>query len=71
MDKSMVEDVFTYHPPDEAQIESMKRLRKLAMELANAIFEECPACADRTAAIRKLREVTMTVNAGIVLKGLV
>lgn len=71
MDKSLIEDVFEYHAPNTAEIESMELIRSRAKELAYMIIEQCPKSADRSDALRKLREVVMTANASIILKGMV
>lgn len=56
---------FTYHPPTGDQPARYERLRSAARVLAAAIADECPAGADRDAAVRKLREAVMTANAAI------
>lgn len=56
---------FTYHAPDDAQIEAYQTLRARGAALAHAILTCCPPSADRTAAIRKVREAIMTANAAI------
>ena len=63
-----VEDLerwFTYHAPTPEQIDKYSAIRNTARSLAHVIFDECPDNADRTAAIRKLREAVMTANASI------
>jgi len=57
--------LFTYHAPTPEQTESYQRIRAAALALANVIDRECPAGADRTAAVRKIREAVMTANASI------
>ena len=71
MNPDYIEEAFTYHAPTEDQIESMKQIRNIAMDLAHTIVRECPESADRSAALRKLREVVMTANASIVLEGVI
>jgi len=70
-DRTKVEEIFKYHAPTPAQAESMVKIRMSALELAETIITECPASADRTTSIRKIREAVMTANASIVLDGLV
>jgi hypothetical protein len=65
----LVEQLFTYRPPDAEQIEQLGNVRNAAKGLAHVIMENCPKSADRTAAIRKLREAVMTADASIVLRG--
>jgi len=69
--KANVEDVFTYHAPDEDQRMRLQVVRASARDLANVILEHVPPCADQQAALRLLREAVMTANAAIALKGLV
>jgi hypothetical protein len=64
-----LDDVFSYHAPDAAQIEAFPPIRAAAKELARAILQNAPPCADRSAAIRKVREAVMTANAAIALRG--
>jgi hypothetical protein len=67
MDKLEIGRVFTYWNPDPHQIDDLVVLRSKAYELGLLIIERVPDCADRTAAIRKLRECIMTANAAIVI----
>jgi hypothetical protein len=67
--RETLEEIFTYHAPEPDQVPRYERLREAALEFASAICEEAPPCADRTAAIRFVREAVMTANAAIALKG--
>lgn len=58
---------FTYHTPTEQQTIDMAALRYAARLLAVEIVHSCPPNADRTVAIRKLRECVMMANASIVI----
>jgi hypothetical protein len=69
MTAEWIEDVFTYHAPDEEQRGKYERLRAAAKEFAKVLAEETPLCADQFAAMRLLRETVMTANAAIALKG--
>jgi hypothetical protein len=60
--------MFTYHAPDEEQIESLKLIREAGLKLAQTILGETPPGPDQSAAIRKVREAVMTANAAIVLE---
>lgn len=62
-----VDDVFTYHAPTDAQKEQYAQIRRHAADFVETILECAPDCADRTAAIRKVREAVMTANAAIAL----
>lgn len=68
-DLAKLEDWFTYHKPEGDQVDRLLVVRSAGMELARAIVLACPACADRSAALRKVREAVMTANASIVLGG--
>jgi len=61
-----IENWFEYHPPTgEDQIRAYGNIRKAGKEFALAIARNVPNCADRTAAVRKIREAVMTANAGL------
>ena len=64
-------EIFTYHAPTPDQLPKYAAVRTAALEFARVIEANVPACADRSAAIRKLREAVMTANAAIALEGLV
>ena len=56
---------FQYHSPKDDQAGRYELLRNAAKTLALQIVCNVPNCADRTAAIRKLRECIFTANAAI------
>ncbi len=56
---------FTYHAPKGDQAERYEMLRDQAKVLAESIMIRVPSSADRTAALRKLRECVMTANSAI------
>jgi hypothetical protein len=58
---------FTYHAPTAPEVARMTEIREAAKNLASIIRATVPPCADRSAAIRKIREASMTANAAIVL----
>lgn len=64
-----LDDVFTYHRPNEEQVVRYGALREAARMLAWTILAHCPPSADRTASLRKVREAVMTANASIALNG--
>jgi len=66
-----IEEVFTYHAPTVEQQANYLRIRENAKSFAKVLIDNTPPCADRNAAIRKLRETVQTANAAIALKGLV
>jgi hypothetical protein len=68
--ENLIEHLFSYHTPDEPQQYSLMRVRTCAKIMARTILQECPVSADRSDAIRSLRNCVMTANASIVLKGI-
>lgn len=64
----LLDKQFTYHPPKDGQPARYSDIRARGFQLALAIMRHCPACADRSAAIRKVREAVMTANAAIALE---
>lgn len=60
---------FSYHPPLAGQAEQYARIRAAARTFADVIVRECPRSADRTVAIRKLREAVYSANASIACGG--
>jgi hypothetical protein len=67
--KENVDEIFSYHAPDEEQRAALNILREQARGLAHNILDLVPPSADQQAALRLLRESVMTANAAIVLKG--
>lgn len=65
----MEKDIFDHHTPNEDQIVAMERIREAARSFVRVIEENTSSCADRSAAIRKVREAMMTANAAVVLLG--
>lgn len=66
---TQLENWFTHHPPTNAQVERYQRIRDEGHRFAAIITALIPPCADRTAAIRKVREAVMTANAAIACGG--
>lgn len=69
MTNAEINDLFMYHAPSPDMTAKFIPLRDAIVAAAIAINDLCPAGADRTAAIRKLKEAHMTANAAIVLEG--
>lgn len=67
--KATCHNVFEYHAPDSDQEVKIKSVRQAAEDFAHVILDCCPNCADKTDALRKVREAMMTANAAIVLRG--
>ena len=61
-----IEEIFTYHN-EEWKNHHYQDIRKHAKLLAQIILANTPDCADRAAALRKLREAVMTANAAVAL----
>lgn len=68
-DVGMLEDMFRYHAVEPDQVERYVAVRAAGRAMATAILLNCPKSADRSAAVRKIREAVMTANASIALKG--
>ena len=64
-----LDELFTYHAPTPGQIVSLQAIRESAKAFAAAILDNTPGGPDQSAAIRKVREATMTANAAVVLEG--
>lgn len=60
---------FTYHSPEGDDPQKYQAIREAGFALAKTIVDNTPPCADQTAAVRKVREATMTANAAIACKG--
>ena len=61
--------MFARHPPDQEQTNAMERVYVAACEFARVVLENCPRSADRSAAVRQIRDACMTANAAIALRG--
>jgi hypothetical protein len=64
-----VNDIVDYHAPSKEGLDAIAEIRHNVKILIITILKQCPPSADRTAAIRKVREAMMTANASIVLEG--
>lgn len=67
--KANLENWFTYHSPTDDQLPKYKAIREAAKKFAEVVVENTPPCADQTAAVRKIREATMTANQSIACNG--
>jgi hypothetical protein len=56
---------FTYHPPTSEQLKQYGAVRHGGSLFADILNANVPAGADKTAAMRKIREAVMTANAAI------
>ncbi len=66
-----LDEVFTYHAASPEQQAAYVAIRSQAKVLCRSIIDNVPDCADKTAAIRLVREAVMTANAAIALNGLI
>jgi len=67
--EAWLNDVFTYHAPDPADIIAYIAMRESGKSLGRTILLCTPACADQTAAIRSVREAIMSANAARARRG--
>jgi hypothetical protein len=63
--QSDIDNWFSYHAPTPEQLVAYNDIRIAGRIFAETINKHCPESADKTAAIRKLRECVMTANASI------
>jgi len=64
-----IDDLFEYHPWDEAQREKGKKVREALASAVKVIVDNVPPCASRSVAIRKVFEARMDANAAITHHG--
>lgn len=69
-DAEILAELFRYHSPNEVTIPKYAAINQAAKNFAEVILQNCPTSADRSDAIRKIREARMTANAAIALNGL-
>ena len=65
MRQEEIDNWFKYHAPTPEQIVAYGEIRTAAKVFAETINRHCPESADKSAAMRQLREATMTANASI------
>jgi hypothetical protein len=63
------EYVFSHHHATPEQLDHFKAIHANAKQLAQVILDRAPACSDRTAALRLLREASMMACAAVSLDG--
>lgn len=64
-----IDNWFTHHPPTPEQVAIYQRIRDEGKRFALLLIALIPPSADRTVAIRKIREAVMTANAAIACGG--
>jgi hypothetical protein len=65
MRQSDLDNWFEYHSPNPGQVQTYAALRSKAKELAELFNDAVPDCADKTAAIRELRNTVMAMNLAV------
>ena len=68
--EEIIAEMFRYHPPTIDSLPKYAAINQAAKNLAEVILQNCPGSADRSAAIRLVRDARMTANAAIALNGL-
>lgn len=66
---AQLDNWFTYHDASPDQVTKYQSIRAAARALAEAILINAPSSADRSDAIRKVREAVMVANAAIACGG--
>jgi len=66
-----VKEVVRYHKATPEQVEAHENLACAAETFIETILKNCLPCADRTDAIRKVREAKMTASAAVALDGMI
>lgn len=64
-----IDDMFEYHRWTDEQTTKGQKVRSALADAVKVIVENVPASADRSAAIRKLREARMDANSAITHNG--
>jgi hypothetical protein len=66
---AQLHDLVEYHSPSPEQVAKMAEIRNATHCLIVMIDTFCPPSADRTHAVRCVRDAMMTANRSIVLNG--
>lgn len=66
---AIIEDMFSYHEWTDEQKEAGKFVREALAEAVKKILCSVPPSADRSSAIRKIREARMDCNSAITHNG--
>lgn len=67
--KEGLDDCFDYHPWSDEQVAAGKEVRDTLKAAALAIIKNVPPSADRSTALRKIREARMDANSAITHNG--
>jgi hypothetical protein len=63
------EYVFSHHDATPEKIEHYARIHEAAKNFAQVLLDHVPACSDRVASLRLLREASMMACAAVSLDG--
>jgi hypothetical protein len=66
----ILHELFSYHPPTPYGLPKFTAINQAAKNFAEVVLQNCPPSADRSDAIRKIREARMVANAAVALNGL-
>lgn len=69
-DEEILAELFRYHAPNSETVPKYQAINQAAKNFAEVVLQNCPRGADRSAAIRLIRDARMTANAAISLNGL-
>ena len=67
--QEQLDNWFSYHPPVGDQAARYAAIRAAGKTFAEKLTELCPASADRTVAIRHVRDAVYSANASIACGG--
>ena len=68
--EEIVAQFFKYHAPNADTLPKYAAINQAAKNFAEIVLANCPSGADRSAAIRLIRDARMTANASVALNGL-
>ena len=63
----LLDEIFTYHPPNEHQLGRYEAIRANARAFAHLIEEACPDSREKSLAITSLQQTVMWANAAIAI----
>lgn len=69
-ESEVLAELFKYHAPNAETLPKYAAINQAAKNFAEVILANCPPSADRSAAIRLIRDARMTANASVALNGL-
>jgi hypothetical protein len=69
-DDELLNEIFRYHAPDKFAAQKYENIREAARHFAKVLLMNVPPGADRTCALRHVRDAVMTANSGVALNGL-